>query len=563
MSLPLVYVHVGSLPPPEYLYDNIYQVITQRIAHTLVVLCNACQAHSVQTALASLNCPTDRVSVEPIETLPLELYNHYLTLTHHMHAFRDGFWQSTTARFFVLEAYMRTHPDPLCHVENDVMLYLPIDTLCNNLPTDQIAGVRDAPQRVIPSFLYIPDHVCAQSLVEHILSSVQSSFSNDMELLSSFPRLYPLPTTPGGPVLFDGAAIGQYLGGIDPRNICDPPNQAMVLDNPRRGFVNETSTFKPDTYTWARSEGRYWCGTTAVANLHIHSKQLYQFSSSFDILFQEIITGDRVVSLCDAVLALPENLAFHQGLAMYAKCIINPLSPSFHAHLRAFGVRPLKLFVYTHILDQVFPLLDPSLDYIIYTHNSDHPFNNVDVVEAPWVRAVYAQNVAIASPKISFLPIGIANSMWAHGDILTLYDTMRRTYHQKKTHRMYININPATYVYRHKVLHAVAHLPHSGSKPYKEYLEELASHQFCLCVRGNGIDTHRFWEALYLGVVPVVINNDTTECRVFVDALRTHVPFVEITENDLGNLDWNHLLVPYTGTPIQCLPALKLSTYRM
>jgi hypothetical protein len=25
-----------------------------------------------------------------------------------------------------------------------------------------------------------------------------------------------------------------------------------------------------------------------------------------------------------------------------------------------------------------------------------------------------------------------------------------------------------------------------------------------ICPRGNGIDTHRVWEALYLGVVPVV-----------------------------------------------------------
>jgi hypothetical protein len=563
MVLPLVYVHVGSLPPPDYLYDNIYQVITQELAQTLVVLCNACHLLTVHTSLRTLHCSVDSVCVVSIETLALERYHHYLALTHPVHAFRDGFWQSTTARFFVLEAYMRHHAGALCHIENDVMLYLPVDLLCAGLPSDRIACVRDAPRRVIPSFIYIPTHTCAHALVDHIVASVQATFVNDMELLSSFPGGHALPSLPGGPVVFDGAAIGQYLGGVDPRNICDPPTQLMVLDNPRQGFVNETSVFKPDTCTWTRTDGRYWCGSTAVANLHIHSKQLYQFSSQFDLQFQDVVTGDRVVSLCDAVLALPENLAFHQGLGTYAKSILDPTSPSFHAHLRALGSTPLRLFVYTHCLDQVFPLLDPSLEYILYTHNSDHPFNHTAVVEAPWVRAVYAQNVDIASPKVSLLPIGVANAMWSHGNLIALYETMRQTYHQKKPQRLYINLSPATYVYRRDVLQAVAHFPQASTKPYKEYLAELATHQFCLCVRGNGIDTHRFWEALYLGVVPVIINNDTTACQVFVDALRTHVPFVEITENDLGTIPWDRLLTPYTGPPIQCLPALKLSTYRM
>jgi hypothetical protein len=36
------------------------------------------------------------------------------------------------------------------------------------------------------------------------------------------------------------------------------------------------------------------------------------------------------------------------------------------------------------------------------------------------------------------------------------------------------------------------------------YKEELLDHKFILCPRGNGVDTHRMWEALYCGVIPVV-----------------------------------------------------------
>jgi hypothetical protein len=31
---------------------------------------------------------------------------------------------------------------------------------------------------------------------------------------------------------------------------------------------------------------------------------------------------------------------------------------------------------------------------------------------------------------------------------------------------------------------------------------------FVPCPRGNGLDTHRIWEAIYLGAIPVVLNSD-------------------------------------------------------
>jgi hypothetical protein len=46
---------------------------------------------------------------------------------------------------------------------------------------------------------------------------------------------------------------------------------------------------------------------------------------------------------------------------------------------------------------------------------------------------------------------------------------------------------------------------------YEAYLADLARHRFSICPRGNGIDTHRFWECQYLGVVPVVERSAHTE----------------------------------------------------
>lgn len=39
---------------------------------------------------------------------------------------------------------------------------------------------------------------------------------------------------------------------------------------------------------------------------------------------------------------------------------------------------------------------------------------------------------------------------------------------------------------------------------YSRYVQGLRSHPFCLAPRGRGIETHRMWEALYAGCIPIV-----------------------------------------------------------
>ena len=39
---------------------------------------------------------------------------------------------------------------------------------------------------------------------------------------------------------------------------------------------------------------------------------------------------------------------------------------------------------------------------------------------------------------------------------------------------------------------------------FENYLEDLSHHKFAVSPEGNGIDCHRTWECLYLGVIPIV-----------------------------------------------------------
>jgi len=77
--------------------------------------------------------------------------------------------------------------------------------------------------------------------------------------------------------LFDGAAIGQYLGGVDPRNQKSKP-----------GFINESCVFNPSRFLfeWIKDDkGReipyaiFKDCKYRINNLHIHSKNLAKFKS--------------------------------------------------------------------------------------------------------------------------------------------------------------------------------------------------------------------------------------------------------------------------------------------
>ena len=46
-------------------------------------------------------------------------------------------------------------------------------------------------------------------------------------------------------------------------------------------------------------------------------------------------------------------------------------------------------------------------------------------------------------------------------------------------------------------------------KDIEEYEKDLLTSNFVLCPEGNGIDTHRVWEALYSGSIPIAMNRDT------------------------------------------------------
>jgi hypothetical protein len=562
MKINLIYCHIGNLFPDYFFYGLHQSLILQKKNISIYILTNQKFINDIYTRIFQFNLSNDvlqNITIVPIEILNnSKILDEFKNISSLDDNFRDGFWQHTTSRFiYIYEFISQFKLTNVFHIENDVMVYSDLHDIFNSLTkhklNNKIISVQDAPQRSICSIVFIPNEFeMFKFLKESIKLLHKNKYLNDMNLMGMYQDKNTFPDSPSHPLakqlgIFDGACIGQYLGGIDLRNT--KLQMQNVYANPTIGFINETSTFKPNTcnFKFDNMNGKWIMekdnNEYPIHCLHIHSKQLFNFSSKLPIKFDEIITGDRILDLVDVVITTRNIFNFH----VYSKTIpdkiliVNNFESINKEKLNEYLLEKakngiVKVFCYTHTLlsffKNILPIINEKLQIILYTHNSDHElsFEYTKYIDNPKIKEMFCQNLNIIHPKVNLLPIGIANCQWEHGNLDIFYTMCIENYIFKKNKNLYVNINEKTYFYRKEVIEKLdKNLIISKNKNYKDYLKELSEHKFSLCVRGNGIDTHRFWESLYLGVIPVVIVNEITKCDNFIQCLEKQgVPFHKV-----------------------------------
>jgi hypothetical protein len=599
----LLQIHIGKILP-EYIYDSLYQSLLITNVDIYVLLDFSC-IKTFNERIKSFNINSERIKTFPLNKFENNLLQKYKEYIKKFNLnFRDDFWISTTSRFFYIEEFVKQKKlNSIFHIENDVMLYEDLNNIKESLKIEnEMYMVQDSVDRVVPSIIYIPNFTEINLLNNYILERITNSnlFLNDMNLLGNYTKKqnFNLNFNDNGKYIFDGAAIGQFLGGVDPRNL-QQQDLLTVINNPSKGFINETSDFKinKDMIFFRKNViinkdtcvdiiySTFKTKIKQICNLHIHSKQLYQFSSIFDIKFNDIITGDRVLSLCDYILTTPEIYNYHKNPKVSLdKFIIvqNFKNINFIELNKCFNKKHIKLFIYTHILDYfiefILDYLPKNVKFTLYLHNSDHSLNksHIKLINDKNISKIYSQNIQdVYNKKISLLPIGLANNMFKHGDIISLYTVMSKTYNLIKTKNIYININPNTFFYRTQFIDICndnsikTSLP---NKPFEEYLYELSENYFCLALRGNGLASHREIEALYLNVIPVFINNKYTNMKLQIEYFKhLNLPFFEITDDNLDDIIDKYFKTDFfnkelylkltNNKPINMNNSLKLSNY--
>lgn len=156
----------------------------------------------------------------------------------------------------------------------------------------------------------------------------------------------------------------------------------------------------------------------------------------------------------------------------------------------------------------------PKINYnfILLTHDSDIPVTEEyhQILNNPFLIKWFGMNCHIIHDKVQPIPIGMANEVWPHGNKDTLLKIINEK--NKKENLIYCNFDPNTNIsartYALSVLQNFDFIHFENKKlNYEEYLRKLSTYKYVISPPGNSVDCHRIWEAIYLGVIPVVLKS--------------------------------------------------------
>jgi hypothetical protein len=253
------------------------------------------------------------------------------------------------------------------------------------------------------------------------------------------------------------------------------------------------------------------------------------------------ITGEKIQELTDHTVVLHGQYYVEEQLkhtnCKYTYFDVNKQIASLPEDI----LNAKSIFVYTHILDFFFYRIYPLLrqPFVLVTHNSDDAVTQKykGFIESSKIIKWFSQNVEYEHPKLIPIPIGIANSMWAHGNLETIRNIQKEN--NKKTTLVYKNFDINTSLKRR--LHvdrdtSKNNIPMSPKKPHTDYLRDISKSHFTICPMGNGIDSHRVWESLYLGSIPIVA--DCVNFRAFKS-----LPMIRVINGEYEN--WDSISIPH------------------
>jgi hypothetical protein len=233
-----------------------------------------------------------------------------------------------------------------------------------------------------------------------------------------------------------------------------------------------------------------------------------------------IVSGEKIQNLCDYYLGTQDQ--FNYNPFIKSKPYKHLCIDSLEIVNQVAGLNINKLFCYlplieTHLHVLVYILSHIKTPFKLFFHNGDTTFtqehSNI-LLQNNNISCIYSQNLSIPPhDRLKPLPIGIANSMWAHGNIY-MWVSISYMPLPIKQYLIYFYFDVNTNTHKRQSCFDIIRAKGVEQQPKKSlpgYIDTLSRFKFAICPEGNGIDTHRFWECLYLKVVPICPRNIITE----------------------------------------------------
>lgn len=147
------------------------------------------------------------------------------------------------------------------------------------------------------------------------------------------------------------------------------------------------------------------------------------------------------------------------------------------------------------------------------------------ILTHPHIQKWIGCNIPVSHPKITKILIGVGEPQRENGN----HDTLVRLHKSRVPWNEKLSDVCVPY---HSNTHVSRTFEHMLPKmPFEDYMNEIGKYKFVRCVRGNGLDTHRFCEILLMGSVPVIDHSP-------LDDLYSQFPCVFIDE-DRSSFVWD------------------------
>jgi hypothetical protein len=222
--------------------------------------------------------------------------------------------------------------------------------------------------------------------------------------------------------------------------------------------------------------------------------------------------------------------------------------------------KPYTIFLYTDWVELFIKKVLPNINFNfkLVTHNADRSVSTYCLPLLNDNRLIhwYGMNCSIEHPKLTPIPIGVANEKWAHGKKEILKKVINSEV--KRNNKVYCNFNEYTSSLRRgiKKLFENNHFVDvdDSNLSFEEYLLKLKSYKYVISPPGNSVDCHRIWESIYVGTIPIILKNIAT------DTFSNNLPI--ITVDNYNNLDINMLHHEYDKVCNRSLDMADLEFYK-
>jgi hypothetical protein len=227
----------------------------------------------------------------------------------------------------------------------------------------------------------------------------------------------------------------------------------------------------------------------------ISSEKLSKFSN---IVFAENINKDFYTPSADLIVVDELEDELHKSITY----------KSSHLNLRSGSI----VFSHTDFVDELFFLLNKEkklTNITLISSQSDKVISNKLYNKKPSsITQWFAVNNSIMNDFVKNIPLGLGNSFSKKNVTSDDIPPLSRIFYQKNKISLYLNFNVNTNYKERSSLYENfrnkdwCHISTSNNR--EDYIKSLRSSAFILCPSGNGPDTHRMWESLYFGSIPII-----------------------------------------------------------